>query len=83
MWVWALCGSRHFKPMSYSVRLHWPYRGELIIVSLETAKSPKNERVRVYTRFPLWYAYVCIKEPLTASPYMDTDYLYRLNRVFS
>ena len=35
MWVWALRGSRHFEPMSYSVQLHWPHRGELIIVSLE------------------------------------------------
>jgi transposase InsO family protein len=35
MWVWALRGSRHFKPMSYSVWPHWPHRGELIIVSLE------------------------------------------------
>ena len=34
MWVWALRGSRHFEPMSYSVQLHWPYRAELIIVSL-------------------------------------------------
>ena len=34
MWVWALRGSRYFEPMSYSVQLHWPHRGELIIVSL-------------------------------------------------
>ena len=34
MWIWALRGSRHFEPMSYSVRPHWPHRGELIIVSL-------------------------------------------------
>ena len=34
MWIWALRGSRHFEPMSYSVWLHWPHRGELIIVSL-------------------------------------------------
>ena len=34
MWGWALRGSRHFEPMSYSIRLHWPHRGELIIVSL-------------------------------------------------
>jgi hypothetical protein len=35
MWVWALRGSRHFEPAAYSVRLHWPHRAELIIVSLE------------------------------------------------
>ncbi len=34
MWVWALRGSRHFEPAAYSVRLHWPHRAELIIVSL-------------------------------------------------
>jgi hypothetical protein len=34
MWVWALRGSRHFEPMSYSVWPQLPHRGELIIVSL-------------------------------------------------
>jgi hypothetical protein len=34
MWVWALCGSRHFKPAAYSVQPQLPHRGELIIVSL-------------------------------------------------
>jgi len=35
MWVWALRGSRHFKPAAYSVQPQLPHRGELIIVSLE------------------------------------------------
>jgi len=51
MWVWALRGSRHFEPMSYSVRLHWPHRAELIIVSLEQHLGLKERRevgVRVH-----------------------------------
>jgi hypothetical protein len=39
MWIWALRGSRHFEPMSYSVQPHWPHRGELIIVSLGCSES--------------------------------------------
>ena len=34
MWVWALRGSRHFKPAAYSVQPQLPHRAELIIVSL-------------------------------------------------
>jgi hypothetical protein len=45
MWVWALCGSRHFKPMSYSVWLHWPHRAELIIVSLGGPKRAAEQAV--------------------------------------
>jgi hypothetical protein len=37
MWVWALRGSRHFEPMSYSVWPQLPHRVELIIVSLDAS----------------------------------------------
>ena len=42
MWVWALRGSRHFEQTAYSMQLHWPHRGELIIVSLEAANQDKG-----------------------------------------
>ena len=45
MWVWALRGSRHFEPMSYSVWPQLPHRGELIIVSLGSHPSPKSFRL--------------------------------------
>ena len=51
MWVWALRGSRHFEPMSYSVWPQLPHRGELIIVSLEQHLGLKERRevgVRVH-----------------------------------
>ena len=51
MWIWALRGSRHFKPTAYSVQPQLPHRGELIIVSLEQHLGLKERRevgVRVH-----------------------------------
>ena len=44
MWVWALRGSRHFKPAAYSVQPQLPHRGELIIVSLGLSEALRKAK---------------------------------------